>query len=75
MVGAGGLGTWVLHSIVNGLKNSEHSDLEILVFDKDMKVEKHNLNRQVIFSDSDIGRPKVEAAKDWLNRNLPSANI
>jgi molybdopterin/thiamine biosynthesis adenylyltransferase len=75
VVGAGGLGTWALHSIVNGLKNSEHSDLEILVFDKDMKVEKHNLNRQVIFSDSDIGRPKVEAAKDWLNRNLPSANI
>ena len=75
VVGAGGLGTWALHSIVNGLKNTDFSDIQILVFDKDMEVERHNLNRQVIFSESDIGRPKIEAAKDWLNRNLPDASI
>lgn len=75
IVGAGGLGTWALHSIVNGLKNSNFSDLQLLVFDKDMEVERHNLNRQVIFSEADIGRPKIEAAKDWLNRNLPDAEI
>lgn len=75
IVGAGGLGTWALHSIVNGLKNSNFNDIQLLVFDKDMEVERHNLNRQVIFSESDIGRPKIEAAKDWLNRNLPDAKI
>jgi|MEHZ01.3.fsa_nt_MEHZ010906373.1_2 molybdopterin/thiamine biosynthesis adenylyltransferase len=75
VVGAGGLGTWALHSIVNGLKNSDFNDIQLLVFDKDMEVERHNLNRQVIFSESDIGRPKIEAAKDWLNRNLPDAKI
>ena len=75
VVGAGGLGTWALHSIVNGLKNSDFSDVQLLVFDKDMEVERHNLNRQVIFSEADIGRPKIEAAKDWLNRHIPGASI
>jgi molybdopterin/thiamine biosynthesis adenylyltransferase len=75
VVGAGGLGTWALHSIVNGLKNVDFDDIHLLVFDKDMEVEQHNLNRQVIFSKSDIGRPKIEAAKDWLSQNLPSAKI
>lgn len=75
VVGAGGLGTWALHSIVNGLKNSDFNDLQLLVFDKDMEVERHNLNRQVIFSEADIGRPKIEAAKDWLNRHIPGASI
>jgi molybdopterin/thiamine biosynthesis adenylyltransferase len=75
VVGAGGLGTWALHSIVNGLKDLDFDDIHLFVFDKDMEVEQHNLNRQVIFSESDIGRPKIEAAKDWLRRNLPSAKI
>jgi molybdopterin/thiamine biosynthesis adenylyltransferase len=75
IVGAGGLGTWALNSLVNGLKNIDFGEIHLLVFDKDMEVEKHNLNRQVIFSETDIGRPKIEAAKDWLNRNLPAANI
>jgi molybdopterin/thiamine biosynthesis adenylyltransferase len=75
IVGAGGLGTWALNSIVNGLKSTNFRDIHILVFDKDMEVERHNLNRQVIFSESDIGRPKIEAAKDWLNKNLPAAKI
>ena len=75
IVGAGGLGTWALNSIVNGLKTTNFHDIQLLVFDKDMEVERHNLNRQVIFSESDIGRPKIEAAKDWLNKNLPEAKI
>jgi molybdopterin/thiamine biosynthesis adenylyltransferase len=38
---------------------------KIIIVDKD-KVEAHNLNRQVLFSKSDIGRQKVVAAAESL---------
>ena len=75
IVGAGGLGTWVMKTMVEGLSNNEIGEIKILVFDGDMEVEPHNLNRQVIYSESDIGKPKVEAANEWLTRELPSAEI
>jgi molybdopterin/thiamine biosynthesis adenylyltransferase len=75
IVGAGGLGTWVLKTMVDGISNVKSGKLEMLVFDGDMEVERHNLNRQVIFTEADIGKPKVEAANDWLHNNLPCAEI
>ena len=75
IVGAGGLGTWVLHNFVHGIKPLTNSELSLLVIDKDMTIESHNLNRQVIFSQADVGKPKIEAARDWLAKELPTARV
>jgi molybdopterin/thiamine biosynthesis adenylyltransferase len=75
LIGAGGLGTWVLKTMVEGLSQCNSGKLDLLVFDKDSEIENHNLNRQVIFSEEDIGKPKADAASEWLSKNLPSANI
>ena len=75
VVGAGGLGTWCLHTLVEGLRRSEEQEVSFLIFDKDMEVEKHNLNRQVIFNESDIGMPKIEATRRWLAQRLEGSKI
>ena len=33
------------------------------IFDKDMEVEEHNLNRQVIYNEEDIGLTKISATQ------------
>lgn len=63
MVGAGGLGCPVLQYLcAAGI-----GTIGIIDFDK---VEIHNLNRQVLFSVSDVGKPKAEIAA----RNLKAFN-
>jgi len=74
LVGAGGLGTWVLKTMIQGLNKVELGNLEFLIFDGDMVIESHNLNRQVIYTEGDIGKPKAKAASDWLEQNLPNSN-
>ena len=75
VVGAGGLGTWFLHNLVNGIKQLNDSNLDLLIFDKDMTIETHNLNRQVIFTKHDVGKPKIEATRDWLAKELPTSSV
>ena len=75
IVGAGGLGTWCLYNLVEGLQNSINSKVDFLIFDKDLEVEKHNLNRQVIFTEDDIGKAKIHATKQWLKHRLPTSEI
>ena len=59
MVGAGGLGAPVgLYLAAAGVGR-----LGLVDFDQ---VEESNLQRQVLFGDPDVGRPKVEAARDRL---------
>lgn len=59
ILGAGGIGGAVaLQLLMSGVKQ-----LTLVDFDK---VEDSNLNRQVLYSESDIGKPKVEAARDRL---------
>lgn len=41
---------------------------KIILIDKDV-VDLHNLNRQLLFSLTDVGRDKVIAAKESLDRN------
>ena len=75
VVGVGGLGTWCLHTLVEGLNRLESSDVSFLIFDKDMEVEEHNLNRQVIYSEDDIGLTKISATQRWLAKRLTNSNV
>ena len=64
IVGAGGLGSPVaLYLAAAGVGT-------ILMADPD-EVDRSNLQRQVIFNDDDLGRPKVEAAADRLHALNP----
>lgn len=59
VIGCGGLGTWALAALAGaGVRRLRLVDDDV--------VERSNLNRQVLYSPADLGRPKVEAAADWL---------
>ena len=59
VVGAGGIGSWV--AILSAMSGDE-----VHVFDDDA-IEEHNLNR-LPFTLEDVGRPKVEALEEFLER-------
>jgi molybdopterin/thiamine biosynthesis adenylyltransferase len=61
--GVGGIGTWFA-----ALLAVSRYEGELVIFDGDTQIEKHNLNRQVLFEDQSIGLPKVEAAAHALRR-------
>jgi len=68
VIGAGGLGSVVLYYLTaSGIGN-------IKVVDYD-EVKLDNLNRQFIHFTEDIGKSKVESAKDKLNRLNPDIKI
>lgn len=60
LIGCGGLGSWV----ACGLATSGVGQLTLV---DDDRVELSNLNRQLLFNESDIGRLKVEAAAEALS--------
>lgn len=66
MIGAGGLGCPALLGLVAG--GAEH----IVIVDHD-RVEASNLQRQVLFSFADLGRPKAEVACWSLRERAASA--
>lgn len=68
VVGTGGLGAPLLQY----LAAAGVGTLGVLDFDV---VDDSNLQRQVLFSVSDVGRPKVEAAKERLENLNPHINI
>ncbi|MFM6951399.1 MAG: HesA/MoeB/ThiF family protein [Novosphingobium sp.] len=61
IVGCGGIGSPVLQYIAG-------AGIGRLTLIDDDAVDLTNLQRQTIFAESDIGRPKAEAAADWLGR-------
>ena len=68
IIGAGGVGQHVAtYLVTNGIKN-----LTIVDFDK---VELSNLNRQILLTEKDIGRLKVDVVKKALESRNSEANI
>lgn len=68
IIGAGGVGQHVsTYLVTNGVEN-----LTILDFDK---VEISNLNRQILLSEEDIGKSKVDVVKRALNAKNGDAKI
>jgi len=68
VVGAGGLGAPVIQYLAAAGVGS------LAVIDDDV-VERSNLQRQVIHADSDIGTPKVESARDYVENLNPDVDF
>lgn len=68
MVGVGGLGCPALQYLAT-------SGVGHLILMDDDLVDITNLGRQILFSTADVGRPKVEAAKDQLLRLNPEITV
>jgi len=71
IVGVGGLGTWVAGIFAA----SPIENLDIVIVDSDSIIEEHNLNRQVLYSNADLGRPKADAAAEALQSINPDCRI
>ena len=71
IVGIGGLGTW----ICGLLAATPARKCELIIIDSDAAIEEHNLNRQILYSQSDIGKPKVFAALAAIKEINPAAKV
>ena len=61
VLGCGGLGTWALGAMASVGIGS------FVLVDHDT-IELSNLNRQILYGEADLGRPKVRVAAEWLRR-------
>lgn len=68
VLGAGGLGSPIIQYLVAAGVGT------IGIADDDV-VERSNLQRQIIHKDADIGRPKVESAKEFVNGLNPDIDV
>ena len=75
--GLGGLGSWALHALMGGLREtgSTGEGLCLNLVDPDLSIEEHNLNRQVLYSHEDIRKKKVLVAKKRVAEAFPDATL
>ncbi|MBX9865882.1 MAG: ThiF family adenylyltransferase [Burkholderiales bacterium] len=68
LLGIGGLGSHILYDLAAlGVYNIRAVDFD--------KIELSNLNRQILYSESDFGRNKTDAAKDRMKTFFPTNNF
>jgi molybdopterin/thiamine biosynthesis adenylyltransferase len=67
VIGAGGLGCPALFALAGRVQT-------LGIVDDDI-VELSNLNRQILHRTEDVGRPKVQSARDAVRRRFPSVNV
>lgn len=70
VLGAGGLGSWAIPSIVSGINLEKKGNLSII--DGDKEIEIHNLNRQVLYTRENVGLPKSPSAENCINSRFGS---
>lgn len=71
LVGAGGIGAPCALALANAVAAGEAPPFELVVLDDD-RVERSNLHRQILFTEGDVGRPKVEAFAARVRDIAPS---
>ncbi|GAA6146946.1 hypothetical protein NBRC116586_00080 [Pseudooceanicola nitratireducens] len=74
VVGAGGLGATLLPLLAGAGVGLAHRKGEIRIFDPD-RVEEHNLHRQILFRQADLGRPKAQVTAEALVALNPDVAI
>nr|ANV79226.1 hypothetical protein [uncultured Candidatus Thalassoarchaea sp.] len=62
VLGAGALGSWSMPLLCHAISNGQ-----IDIVDGDDEIEIHNLNRQLLYGDDDIGLPKAEIASKKIS--------
>jgi adenylyltransferase/sulfurtransferase len=70
-IGAGGLGCPALYALAPALVER---GLEVTIVDDDL-VDLSNLHRQILHRTCDVGRPKVDSARDALLRRWPTLRV
>jgi len=74
LVGAGGVGAPCALALCAAVKSGDAPPFSLTVIDDD-RVERSNLHRQILFSEADVGRPKVEVFAAALKGLAPSLEV